>query len=300
MKALLSGCTGYIGRNLGLHLSRRGFTVYGMSRKSGVSLPGFSEIFTIDYSQPETLARAWALAKPDFALHLASELVTGRDFTRLATEFNGTVMPALQFAATVPAETKLCLFWGSCEEYGDSIPPFREDIGQRCFSPYGWGKISAYHATAAIARARGLSWSWIRPFLTFGPGQNNSLFIPTIIRGCREGKKIALTRGEQTRDFLYIDDLCLMVERILQKSSLAREQIFNLCSGEPRKLRAVAEEIQKLVGKGELDFGALPYRSNEAMSFFGSNEKFLATFGPMAFTPFSEALKTTANHFPEG
>lgn len=264
-----------------------------MSRSEGVRLEGYSKVFTVDYQQPETLLEAWEATRPDFALHMASEVVTGRDFNRLEAEYQGTVLPALRFAATVPDTTKLSLFWGSCEEYGNASPPFVETQPQVCFSPYGWGKISAFHGALALAKQRKLRWSWLRPFLTFGPGQTNSLFIPTVIRGCLKNEKIRLTGCEQTRDFLFVDDLARMVLKILEEPAKAQSQVINLCEGRERKLRDVAESIQKIVGKGSLDFGALPYRSEEAFRFFGSPKHFQQLFGDVSYTEFHRALETT-------
>jgi hypothetical protein len=40
-------------------------------------------------------------------------------------------------------------------------------------------------------------------------------------------------------------------------------------------------------------FGALPYRTQEAMSFFGSTARFESLFGPVPQTPFPQAIAKT-------
>ena len=52
-------------------------------------------------------------------------------------------------------------------------------------------------------------------------------------------------------------------------------EIYNICSNNPVKVRDFIEEIVEVCGfdKRLVNFGALPYRSNEAMKFAGDNTK---------------------------
>ena len=134
---------------------------------------------------------------------------------------------------------------------------------------------------------------WVRPFLTFGPGQRPGLFVPDVIRACLDGTPLELTAGEQTRDFIPVDDVCGMVLRMLAAPDRARGETINLCSGRPRTIRSVAETIRTLVGRGDLRFGSLPYRADEAMRFFGSTAKYDRLFGRWEASDFDAAMAAT-------
>ncbi len=290
-KVVITGAAGFIGRALVQKLEMQGFEVFQILRPKAGHREISPRIFRCDLGDQKVLAERLHSLKADFIIHLAAHAVPGRELKEFQAQITDTVSPAIHVALSAPEETKLVLFFGSCEEYGHNTTPFQEDQIVRPVSPYGWGKISAQMGVSWIARQRNLKHVWLRPFLTFGPGQSSKGFIPSVIGGCLLNSKVPLTPGEQTRDFIYIDDICRMVEKIIEKPGPAVGEILNLCSGQPRRIRDVAEEIGRLTGNARvLGFGEQPYRKDEVMSFFGSRVKFESLYGAVKFTEFSDAL----------
>jgi nucleoside-diphosphate-sugar epimerase len=230
---------------------------------------------------------------PEFVVHLASRTTPGRDLGDFEQQVAATVLPAITVARSLPASTRLAIFFGSCEEYGNTAPPFREDGPTMSFSPYGWAKNTTREAVLLVARTLGRPVCWVRPFLTFGPGQGSGLFVPDVIRACVRNQRLDLTTGEQTRDFIAVKDVCGMVQQILQHPDRADGKVVNLCSGQPRTIRSVGDAIRRLVGRGDLCWGALPYRTAEAMEFYGSTDTFDRVFGHYPLTDFDHALAET-------
>lgn len=290
-RIVMTGSTGFIGRNLRERLMLDGWEVYSLVRKSAEIET--SKDLLCDFNDLSVLQAIFNEIEPRFVLSLAGKAGPGRDLTEFSVHYEDNVLPALNIAKTVPTTVELALFFGSCEEYGNGPTPFREDQTPVAFSPYGWGKISAYYATELTCRERNIPYCWLRPFLTFGPGQETDQLVPAVISACLSSKRVPLTPGEQTRDFIYIQDLIGMIKRILKESVKARNQIFNLGSGIPRRVCDVATKIREFIGKGELEMGALPYRSFEAMSFYASVEKYRKTFGDYSLTDFDQALIRT-------
>lgn len=285
-RVVLTGGKGFIGGHLRQHLLSSGYEVIALGRED------------VDLRDPAETARALEGTGAHIAIHLASCVSPGRprNFS-LRDFFENEVLLAENVAKGLPSSTEFVAFFGSCEEYGNGPVPFREDQPPVSFSPYGWSKIASYFATSLICRERGLRWCWLRPFLTFGEGQDNQLLVPSLIRGCLNSAAVELTKGEQTRDLVYIHDLCKMVLRILQAPERAEGHIINLCSGEERRIRDIGELIRARIGRGELRWGSLPYRPQEAMHFYGDKSKFARLFGEPELTPFEEAIaRTIASH----
>ena len=46
----------------------------------------------------------------------------------------------------------------------------------------------------------------VRPSVIYGKGQDNEMFIPSLIQSLKNNKTFYMSSGEQYRDFLYIDD----------------------------------------------------------------------------------------------
>lgn len=295
-RILITGASGFIGSHLSRYLRERGFELHALTKSGDRPLPAGVQQHVVELTNAPRLREVLREVAADYVIHLAGRSVPGRDFSEFNRQYENTVLPTLNLALELPASTKLTLFCGSCEEYGNGPTPFREENCPVAFSPYGWGKISSFYGATMIARQRGLNWCWLRPFLTFGPGQESDLLVPSLIRACLQDSELALSPGEQSRDFIYVEDLCRMFEAILANPSAARGEVINLCSGEPRTVRSVAELIQGIAGGGKLKFGAQPYRTEEAMKFFGSNEKYRRLFGSAAFTDFESAIRRTLEY----
>ena len=83
-----------------------------------------------------------------------------------------------------------------------------------------------------------------------------------------------MTYGEQIRDFIEVEEIAKLI--LKESSNLEKEKIIikNLGSGNPKKLKEFVTECwEKLNAKGELEFGAIPYRENEVMRYVPDIEK---------------------------
>lgn len=103
----------------------------------------------------------------------------------------------------------------------------------------------------------------------FGPEDDDQKFITHLIKACLRGKgEIALTSGEQYRDFLHVDDVVDAILLLLEKGLALPPGAhrFEIGSGRAVPVKYVAEMIKQLAGANTfLDFGAQPFRVNEPM-----------------------------------
>lgn len=280
-KVIITGSNGQVGRSLVPYVEKLGFDYKAISRKD------------CDLCYLEETENCLKSYEADFTVHLASKTNPDRNLHDFCENFKQTVLPAINVALSLPESTKLAIFLGSIEEYGNNFPPFSEHLAPDAISGYGWAKISSFQAVKFICRQRNVPFAWIRPALLFGPHIPQDRFIGHVIYGCLADKSIDLTTCEQTRDILYIGDFCRMIGKIMENPSLAEANILNLCSGMPRKLKDVASLIQQIIGKGTLNFGELPHRSNEVMDFYSDAGLFNSLYGKFELTPLREALTDT-------
>ena len=286
MKMIVVGASGLIGSALCQRAETVGWSITRLSVWGCVPV--------VD----DPLAAELAAAAPDVVVLCSACHSPRHGPAAWAAQIDGTIAPAVRVARAVPPSVRLAIFLGSCEEYGNTRPPFREDGALKAFSPYGWAKISAFQAVSFLAHERGFPLAWVRPFLTFGPGQRGELLVPSLIEACVADRSLDLTPGEQTRDFIYVDDVVSMLITLIVNPDRAAGTVLNLASGVPRPVREVGETIRRLVGKGRLNWGGLPYRFDEAMNFYASMERWQSLFGSPPLTPFEASLQTTINACP--
>jgi len=104
----------------------------------------------------------------------------------------------------------------------------------------------------------------------YGPGDDHSKFVSSLIRQFKEGvPEILLTHGHQKRDFIYITDVVDAYQSVLFDSMRGENGFreFDVGSGRSIEIRKLVQMVQELFvdSPSALRFGALPYRPNEVM-----------------------------------
>ncbi len=101
--------------------------------------------------------------------------------------------------------------------------PFSELSPYLPNSPYSASKAASDHLVRAYAHTYGLPITLSNCSNNYGPNQHSEKFIPTIIRACLEQKPIPVYGdGSNIRDWLYVEDHCSAIDKILQQGQLGR------------------------------------------------------------------------------
>jgi nucleoside-diphosphate-sugar epimerase len=185
---------------------------------------------------------------------------------------------------------------GSSDEYGENEAPQFEMQREAPISPYSIGKVAATHFLQMLYRTENFPATTLRLFLVYGPGQDNRRFLPQIISGCLEDKFFPTSKGEQLRDFCFIQD---MVDAIFLTfaSSAARGEVFNIASGQPVSIRQMIETVRKLTGRGEPQFGKIAYRSGENMALYANISKAKTLLGWEPKVTLENGISETIQYF---
>jgi dTDP-glucose 4,6-dehydratase len=139
----------------------------------------------------------------------------------------------------------------------------------------------------------------LRPFNAFGPYQSSKAIIPELITNCLLGRPIRTTKGEQTREFNYVEDL---VQGLLlaARHPTPVEGPINLAAAEEVRIGALVQTIHTLTeSKSPLEIGALPYRPTEIWRMFADNSRARTILGWQPQVSLAEGLKRTVAWFRE-
>lgn len=94
-------------------------------------------------------------------------------------------------------------------------------------SPYSASKAGSDHLAHAYHHTYGLPLTTSNCSNNYGPLQHGEKFIPTVIRACLQGQAIPVYGdGSNIRDWLYVEDHCRGVERVLRAGRLG--ETYNL------------------------------------------------------------------------
>ena len=300
MLVVVTGGTGFMGLHLVRALQRRGAQVVAVGRRDAPELPDGVHYERADLAEEGAAAILMAKLRPQRVFHLASAVNTARDLDVLETQIRDTQMAAVHVArACLDAKVQRLVHVGTCEEYGDGPAPFRESQAPAPASPYSAAKVAATAFVRTLCVSFGLRAVIVRPFLTYGPGQPESLLVPALIHSALAGQDFAMTLGEQTREFNYIDDI---VEGIVRASEVEgiEGEIINLGCGEPRRIRDLAALVLELMNDPiQLQLGSLQYRPGETWQSYCCNEKAKALLGWEPQVSLQDGLSRTIAWYQE-
>jgi GDP-4-dehydro-6-deoxy-D-mannose reductase len=144
---------------------------------------------------------------------------------------------------------------GSAAEYGAQAPnPVLEDTAARPISMYGLSKFYQTLLADYFYRNNGLSVVVARVFNILGDGLSRDLSIGSFMHQIAEAPDkgvIKIGNIATSRDFLDISEVCRRTWVLLMKGKPG--QIYNVCSGRPRSIHSVLEELVRASGK-QIDF----------------------------------------------
>lgn len=187
------------------------------------------------------------------------------------------------------------LYIGSAQEYGSLPSPQKEEDIPSPNCMYGTIKYQCTQYLLDMFKREKLPLVIIRPTNVYGNNCKIGI-ISYIMRQIRIGGDINVTSGEQSRDFIHTEDLCRAIFLLLDQFSFKKEkfvgEIFNISSGTSVKVREVIQYLA--TASNVLDrvhFGAIPYRPDELMNVYCSNEKIRKSIGYTPGIPLSVGLK---------
>lgn len=114
---------------------------------------------------------------------------------------------------------------------GPDDPAFTETTAYAPNSPYSASKAGSDHLVRAYFHTYGLPVTTTNCSNNYGPWQNGEKFIPTVIRSCLEGRPIPVYGdGSNIRDWLYVEDHCRGIERVVRMGRLGETYNIGGCN----------------------------------------------------------------------
>jgi UDP-glucose 4-epimerase len=298
-RILVTGGAGFIGTHLVRRLEQAGIPYSATSHVTPAPAGAGGRWIPLDLSDAAAVEAVVAAERPDVVFHLAGVLGADRSlaFAERAVQGNFLASHQLLTALGRSARPRRIVLVGSSEEYGrqESVP-YTEDMPTRPVSPYSASKAAVTQFALLYHVLHALPVVVLRPFVVYGPGQRPPMLVPALMHALARGVPFPMTAGEQTRDFVYVGDVVAALIAAAVADDAAGE-VFNVCSGEERSIRDVAELAVRVAGAAEdaLRIGAVPYRQNEVWRLVGSNAKARGVLGWSPRVPLEDGLRQTWN-----
>lgn len=155
--------------------------------------------------------------------------------------------------AALLAGTQRVIIAGSSAVYGDiAVTPKSEAMAPRTLSPYAAAKSAAEMWCLAFYGSYGLETTALRYFNVYGPRQDPhspyAAVIPRFVQAFTARQRpVIYGDGEQTRDFVYVDDV-VRANLLALKAPRLKGEAVNIGSGRAISLNGLLGEIAGILG----------------------------------------------------
>ncbi|MBN1230584.1 MAG: NAD-dependent epimerase/dehydratase family protein [Anaerolineales bacterium] len=253
MNFLITGSAGFLGSSLANFLVREGHQVRGLDDLSTGDPASLHDEIHFTRGDINDRPKLWTLLQDvDVVYHLAARVSVAESLL-YPSHYNdvnvGGTVSLLEAARDVGVERIVLISSGTI--YGPQAEqPLSETVAPFPDSPYAVSKLSAEYYVRTTGRLWGIDTICLRVFNAYGPGQNippsNAPVVPGFIRQAINGGTLIIHGdGNQTRDFVFVDDV---VNAMVAAATVPRADhpVINIGSGVETSIRDIAQKILHL------------------------------------------------------
>ena len=175
MRILVTGGTGFIGRNLTDRLLARGHELFCLVRETSdtapLEKPGIT-LVTADLADEEGLRGVFDRVRPEAVFHCAAEVTSGNVEQLYKANVEGTFNVC---NACLRSGVKRLVYASSVSVVsGNEEVPLTDKLPYKASNAYGWSKIES-ETVAVDFRSKGLGVAIIRPCMVYGEDEPHLL-----------------------------------------------------------------------------------------------------------------------------
>jgi UDP-glucose 4-epimerase len=296
-KILIVGGTGFIGYQLAKKSLKKGWQVTSISSyrpKKTRYLPKV-EYIRCNITNKKLLRRSIRKAF-DYVVNLGGYVEHSTKRTTFKRHYGGCKNLSKIFLEKPPLSF---IQIGSSLEYGISSSPQKENIKCKLNtikSTYGKAKLLSSRHIIELFKKKNFPSTVLRFYLVYGPRQSANRFLPITILGCIKNKKFPCSKGDQLRDFVYVDDAVEAIIKSLTNRN-AIGQIINIGSGKPKRIKSVIEKVKNISNGGYPQYGLFKLRKFEIPKLYPNVEKAKNKINWRSKISFEKGIRRTINSY---
>ena len=300
-RVALTGSTGFVGANLARRLLHDGHEVHLLLRPRHAEwriaeIQESVQTHILDFSNPDEALRTIKEIKPDWFFHLAAygAYASQADLPQMVqTNIIGTMnlvnaCLVTGFEAFVNA--------GTSSEYGfkDHAPSETE-----CLEPnshYAVTKASATHFCSYTARSRNVRIRTLRLYSVYGPFEEPTRLIPTLVRHGLDGELPPLVNPDIARDYVFTEDVSEAFVLAASQTGADMGGVYNVGTGVQTTLREAVEVARRVLNIApEPHWGSMQQRIWDTNSWVCDRSKIERLLGWRPRVSFEEGFQMTAD-----
>lgn len=250
-KIIITGSSGFVGRNLSIYLSNNNFEIFPISLRNLQWKDNF---------------------KVGAIIHLAGKAHDTKNTSDTSEYFKvNTDLSKELFDAFLESEVKDFIYFSSVKAVADVVTDvLNEEVQGDPKTPYGQSKLQAEKYILSKEIPQGKRFFIIRPCMIHGPGNKGNLNLLYNVVKKRIPYPLAAFHNE--RSFLGIDNLNFMIKEILENKNI-QSGVYNFADDEVLSTNNLVQIISSTANKKNLSI-AIPKSVINGIAKLGDLVKF--------------------------
>ena len=186
----------------------------------------------------------------DYVVHLAAESGVDTSLEKPRESFNTNVNATFNYLESSRInKIKRFIFASSCAVFGDSKPPYNENLARNPISPYASGKLGIETFCESYSNVFNLNTTILRFSNAYGNySKHKKSVISKFIQDIIKNKPLNINGdGSITRDFIHVDDICDAIYKCIKsKKGL---QIYHVATGKETSINSLVGLMKKIFKK---------------------------------------------------
>ena len=314
MNILITGAAGFIGYNLCLNLlndKKKKYIIYGIDnfddyyskkiKKSRISeLKKFKNFifYKIDITDKKKIINFFKNKYFKIAFHFAAQAGVRYSIVNPQKYIDVNIKGFVNILnCMISSKTEKIFYASSSSVYGDTKKfPSNEKDTLNPKNIYAMTKVFNENYAEQFSKDYKIKLIGLRFFTVYGEFSRPDMLIGKLIGNINKKKKFNINnKGNHVRDFTYIKDACLIINKLMQKKITKNHDIFNICSNNPINITNVINKI--IINYGKTKISYVKINKLDVLKTHGDNSKILKLVGNINFTNINKGVLNTISWF---
>ncbi len=276
------------------------FVERGRASTAALSVGARVELFVGDIRDPELAA--CVTAEADIVVHLAANTGVAPSVADPMFDCSTNVLGTVTYLdACRQNGVRRFVFASSGAPIGNAEPPLHEELAAHPVSPYGASKLAGEAYCSAYRHSFGIDTVALRFGNCYGPlSSHKSSIVAKFIRQAMAGETWEIYGdGRQTRDFIFVDDVCRAIQMAATCSGVGGE-VFQIATNIETTVMELAERLANVLrGKGVIvpSINQAAARTGDVQRNYSDTRKARSRLGWTAQVELEDGLQRTALWF---
>ncbi|MCX7606424.1 MAG: NAD-dependent epimerase/dehydratase family protein [Bacteroidia bacterium] len=304
MRILVTGGAGFIGSHLteALLPAHEVHVLDNLSTGRKENIPSAVPLHQIDLQDEAAVRRLFSSEKYDIIFHLAAQVDVRTSVESPVSDAKVNILGLLHLLESAKQQHPWIIFASTGGAiYGESpLLPLSETHPTLPESPYGIAKLAGELYIRHFGNTHHFPFTILRLANVYGPRQNpfgEAGVVAIFTHRLLSGQPVRIYGdGEQTRDFIFVEDVVRACLAVIEKPTRTQGQTFNVGTGQQTSVNALYRILETITG---LSYPPqhLPPKPGELRHNALDGARLHEATGWAPLVPLQEGLKRTASAF---